>query len=252
MRRYVPIIGTHRAGKSYFLLTIANFVSRKKWGVVDESCRPYFHSQLEYVLRREPLPYTAGKIPIKLHINMIEYGGRIYKTNLTLATGDISGTEFETATKQIGYSISNLKDAPPVLKKFINILSNVDGIIAIIDIARELKSSINKTDAVLKAFASQIAPVAKGIELAMKFGKKMKYKPLFFVFTKKDIHGMDVDEIVPLFEKAWAILLRALEEKYVNIKYYATTSVGWTNTNYDSFFIGQGFDKLLYDLVVSL
>ena len=246
-RRHVPIIGVQGAGKSYFIVTLASFVAKHKWGYVDA---PHIYDMMAYVQAMKPIPPTMGLIPVKVDIDMVKYMGHVCRKKVRISTGDISGREFEQAIEEAKTS-PDMDKMSPSLKKFIDILKKTDGLLALIDITRYMGKTPDKVEAVLKSFSEQISPIAHAIELAVKLG--MKEKPVFFVFSKKDIHKMDVDEIRRIFEPAWCILLRRLEAHGIRVGYYTISSAGWSSlSDLDAFFYGQGFDKLLYDLVVAL
>jgi len=249
--RNVPIIGIHGAGKTYFIISLGYFISLEKWGEVETP--DYFFELSKYVLAQQPIPPTVGYHPIRVRLDYVEYGNKRYHAKIILSTGDISGIEFERAMEEIGSfkfsKKSDLKKASPNIRKLYSLLLKSDGIIVIIDIARYMSESISRGDAILKAFSDQILPIARAIEMVMSF-TEFSLRPLFFVFSKQDIHGLTVDEIRPYFDSAWAILLRRLESRLINIKTYAVSSVGWSSDPLKRL-RARGFNKLLYDLVLS-
>ncbi|RLG15498.1 hypothetical protein DRN63_05245 [Nanoarchaeota archaeon] len=246
-RRHVPIIGVQGAGKSYFIVTLASFVAKHGWGYVDA---PHIYDMVACVQAMKPIPPTIGMIPVRVDIDMVKYMGHICQKKVRISTGDISGKEFEQAIEE-AKTLPDIDKLSPSLKKFVDILKKTDGLLVLIDITRYMDKTPDKVEAVLKSFSEQISPIANAIELAMKLG--MKEKPIFFVFSKKDIHKMEVDEIRRIFEPAWCILLRRLEACGIKIGYYTISAAGWSSLDdLDTFFYGQGFDKLLYDLVVTI
>jgi len=249
--RNVPIIGIHGAGKTYFIISLGYFISLEKWGEVETP--DYFFELSKYVLSQQPIPPTIGFHPVRVRLDYVEYGNRRYNARIILSTGDISGIEFERAMEESATfkfsKKSDLKKAPPNLRKLYDLLLNSDGIIAIIDVAKYMSQESSKGDAILKAFSDQILPIARAIEIVTSFSE-FALRPLFFVFSKQDLHRLTVEDIRPYFDSAWAILLRRLESKLVNIKMYTVSSVGWSQEPLERL-KARGFDRLLYDLVLS-
>ena len=254
-RKHVPIVGVANAGKTYFITTMVYFVSIMGWGTLDESCTHYFEELLGYVLRGEPIPPTKSGIKrVILHVDRVVYGGVEKRVKFTLSTADISGAQFETAMIALNEQISSgglerESTSSRDLEEVLRLLRRVHGLIAIVDITRHLSDTSSKKKAVLKALGQQAVPLLRAFQYAL--GHSRSRKPLFLVFTKKDIHGMEGEELEGLVRYAYAPILAILKKKGVIIRCYAVTSVGWSRDDL-SFFKGEGFDKLLYDLAVEL
>jgi len=249
--RSIPIIGVRNAGKTYFIVSLGHLISKEGWGEV--LTYDYFHQLEPYVLAQQPIPPTVGYHPVRVRVDYVEYQNKRFNARIVLSTGDISGIEFEQAMQEVKTfkfsKKSDLKNAPPTLGKLYRLLLNSDGLIVLIDITKYLSEVTHIADAVFRAFSYQIEPISTALEMVINFGE-FSLKPLFFVFSKQDIHKLTVNNIRRYFQNAWAILLRRLERRLVNIKLYTVSAVGWSD-NPEERLKARGFDKLLFDLVRS-
>ena len=82
--------------------------------------------------------------------------------------------------------------------------------------------------------------------LTFNLNAAMAFKPIFFVFSKPDLHGLTPDEIKENFERCMAVPLAQLRKKLINVRHYNVQCAGW---GMDSELQKLGIDVLLSDLV---
>ena len=84
-----------------------------------------------------------------------------------------------------------------------------------------------------------------GILLAAKMNASLAHKPMFFVFSKPDLHKLTPDRVEDDFRRAMAIPLGPLRRMKVNVGQYNVQCAGW---GMDSSLSDLGIDVLLSDL----
>lgn len=260
----LPILGINGTGKTYFLVTLGYFVSKKRWGEVDTDTSDYFHSCLEKVLQGKPIDYSPHNTPIAIKIKKISRDAENIDCNFILSSQDIPGRKFLNAmtNRLIGNrSSSEIKERDPRTEFFLGsdfskLYSNSDGIIVIVDIVRDSMTADifkkNKDELILNAFSEQITPIIRGIEFILKENINVKGKPILFVFTKADVHQLSLEEISNYFDQIMALILARLENRGVVINKYTISAMGWGSgkTPLDRLGIleSKGYTDLLYDL----
>ena len=66
-----------------------------------------------------------------------------------------------------------------------------------------------------------------GILLASKMNAVMARKPIFFVFSKPDLHGLTPEEVREHFRRGMAIPLAQLRGELINVRHYNVRCAGW-------------------------
>ncbi len=244
----LPILGVHNSGKTYFLISLGYLVSKYRWGEVSKEASVYFNSLLPYVLKGTPIPPTYKNFPIEIKIRDIVLPTEKITCNFILYTEDFPGAEYEIAMDEMSAEVKE------ELVKFYNLYKKSDGIIAIIDLVGNVtaeKFRENKEEYILNAFSKQIVPLAKGIELVLEVAN-LQGKPIFFIFTKSDVHRLSVNEISKYFDRIMAITLARLESMGVIIRKYTVCSLGWGYSNKSEDRLknleAQGFIEMIADI----
>ncbi len=261
-RRKVPILGVEGCGKSSLILTLGQYISLHGMGRISMASGSLFGELLSHVAAGRPLPATTRMEKFELHLNRVpESGGGHTKVDLALSSEDIPGLQFRDLVNElrINPDLSTWKAGPTkkILEQFTELLSSCDGFIFIVDLARERKPvppqggtreelGSDNREHIWAAFGDQIKPIMTGILLASKMNASMARKPIFFVFSKPDLHGLLPDEVREHFRRGMAIPLAQLRGELINVKHYNVQCAGW---EMDSALEGLGIDVLLSDLV---
>lgn len=258
-RRKLPIIGVKNAGKTYFLVSLGYLVSEYRWGEPTADTATYFYDCLREVIAGRPIPATApGMREIEITLNKVLAGDKEIKTNLLLTTKEFSGAEYERAMEMLTRVEEESFTSAPELKKFYEMFSGSHGCIVIIDLVRDAKITPDefkkhRDEYIRKAFAEQISPLAKGVELFLR-GRRIWSAPLFFVFTKSDVHNLSREEIRRYLNKIMAMSLARLEQKNVWIRIHSVSSVGWGGQKSKNAVLNRlesfGFKRLLLEIGV--
>ncbi len=250
----VPILGVEGSGKSSLIVTLGQFISQHKMGVVAmaESGSSLFGHYLRYVMAGEPFPATTRWDKFALHVERVpEPDGGHTLVDLVISSEDIPGVDFRHLVDELREN-PNLaggdgKRASELVGRFTDLLSKCDGFIFIIDLMRDSQIGSSPTkEQIWAAFGDQIQPIMTGIQVAMKMNAAMAFKPIFFVFSKPDLHGLTQDEIKENFERCMAVPLAQLRKKLINVRHYNVQCAGW---GMDSELQKLGIDVLLSDLV---
>jgi len=251
-RRKIPILGVEACGKSSLILTLGQYVSLHGLGRISMSSSSLFGELLGHVAAGRPLPASAGFKEFELHVDRVpEQGGSFSQVDLTLSSEDIPGKQFRSLVDElrINPDLSTWKAGPTrkILQKFTDLLSSCDGFIFIIDLVRDKKDEIaaGSREHIWTAFADQIGPIMTGILLASKMNAVMAHKPIFFVFSKPDLHNLTTDEVREHFRRGMAIPLAQLRGEMINVRHYNVRCAGW---QMDSALDDLGIDVLLSDL----
>ncbi len=252
-RRKVPILGVEGCGKSSLILTLGQYISLHAMGRISMSSSNLFGELLSHVAAGRPLPATTRMEKFELQLQRVpESGGGHTKVDLTLSSEDIPGLQFRDLVNElrINPDLSAWKAGPTkkILEQFTELLTSCDGFIFIIDLARDRKLDTGEEsrDHIWAAFGDQIKPIMTGILLASKMNAVMARKPIFFVFSKPDLHGLEPEEVREHFRRGMAIPLAQLRGELINVRHYNVQCAGW---EMDSALEGLGIDVLLSDLV---
>ncbi len=249
----VPILGVEACGKSSLILTLGQYISLHGMGRISMASSNLFGELLSHVAAGRPLPASARWEEFELHINRVpEADGGHTEVEMTLSSEDIPGLQFRDLVNElrINPDLSTWKAGPTkkILEQFTELLTSCDGFIFIIDLARggQAAAGEDSTEQVWEAFADQIKPIMTGILLASKMNQVMARKPIFFVFSKPDLHGLTPDEVREHFKRGMAIPLAQLRGELINVRHYNVRCAGW---EMESALDGLGIDLLLSDLV---
>ena len=227
-QRKVPILGVEASGKSSLILTLGQYISLHKMGRVGMSSASH-----------------VARIP--------EPGGGHSNVDLVLSSEDIPGVDFRVLVDELrknpNLSAWKAGKSRAILNKFNQLLSSCDGFIFIVDLVRDNDPELftsGSRDFIWTAFADQIKPIMTGILIATRMNPEMAHKPIFFVFSKPDLHRLTPDEVKEHFERGMAIPLAQLRGELMNVRHYNVQCAGW---EMDSALDDLGVDLLLSDLV---
>lgn len=256
-RRKVPILGVEASGKSSLILTLGQFISLHGMGKVSMNSNNLFGHYLSFVAKGDPLPATTRREAFELHISRVpEPSGGHTEVDLVLSSEDIAGLDFRVLVNELrtnpNLTSSGSGQGAQILRQFTNLLSACDGFIFLVDLVRDTDLELIRSgarDFIWNAFADQIQPIMTGVLLATKMNAVMAHKPVFFVFTKPDLHGLDAAEVREHFERGMAIALAQLRGELMNVRQYNVQCAGW---NMDSALENLGIDVLLSDLIHAL
>jgi hypothetical protein len=262
----IPLFGVKGAGKSYFVFSLNMFLSMRKMGNAEGTAKDYLNKSWGTILQEELLPITQGNWDIDLVVKEVyntdhttilsrqadfeagvtgETDSDSYfdddeeqslqetqkiSTRFFLRTNDLSGQEFISAMKQLSEPTSELGD-DPITKKFIQVVQDGDGCSMVVDLVRRtLTAEQYKKDRdkyIREAFAEQLVPLARGLELALRNQRDPKSRyPVFLVFPKRDIHGLNSREISNLASRMFAMTFASLEAK-VSIHIHSVQNMGF-------------------------
>lgn len=251
--RKIPILGVEACGKSSLILTLGQFISLHRLGRISMSSSNLFGHYLSFVAAGKPLPASTRWEKCELQIHRVpEADGGHTGVDMTLSSEDIPGLDFRVLVDELRANpdLSTWKGGPTqqILEKFTELLTSCDGFIFIIDLVRDKSPEelASGSDHIWTAFADQIKPIMTGILLASKMNAVMAYKPIFFVFSKPDLHGLAPEEVEEHFRRGMAIPLAQLRGELINVRHYNVQCAGW---EIDSALDGLGIDVLLSDLV---
>ena len=287
---HVPTIGVQGAGKSYFIFSNGYFISKRGLGQLVGQNQDYLDSLQPVIMRREPLDATQGYKDLSLLVEHIydadfqriadEVGceklgiatsepatqGEASPTdeaklrcNILMTTNDLSGLEFAQAMQRLREPNAEL-GGDPVTRNFLDVVRNADGLTVIVDIVRGIQSQeefAREAEAHIRhAFAEQVEPLARGIELAISRQRRRSRRgafPVFLVFTKRDIHGLGRERLEEMTDVIFALMLARLRRSNVQIRIHSVQSMGFkqagesdTLLNSDSVGIGLYLADLFY------
>ena len=259
--KHLSIFGIQASGKSYFLMSLAYFISQRGLGRVIGESVDYVNQFMPMMMRGERLDATTGYRDIELEVQ------RIYRANYEqvleevtfsgldleppalsddlgevdkdsdliacdyqLSTNDLSGEQFEQAMARLSEPTAQL-GADPQTRRFLQILDSGEGAIIAVDIVRQVTDpevfKKNRVAYVRQALAEQVVPLVRGIQLsALQRDKTSAVFPLFLVFTKRDIHQYPRAELEQVVREVFAILLAGLDD-YVRIRVHCVQNIGF-------------------------
>lgn len=278
----LPLFGLQGVGKSYFLLSLGMFISRRKLGKPANMTGDLLNSYWAEILSGNPISITQGKWDVDLLIDRIytndlkialerqaffdkglehiehseDYEQLLadadkLSTRIFLRTNDISGQEFSDAMRQLREPTREL-GGDPMSKKFIQVVKNGDGAVMVMDLVRQNLTAAeyqkHREHYIHQAFAEQLVPLARGIELAFRNQRDFKIRyPLFLVFPKRDIHGLSSNELNNLVNRMFAMTFARLEEK-VSIHIHSIQNMGFEKDEHNDPTISRGLGQFLADI----
>ena len=259
--KHIPVFGIQGSGKSYFLMSIAYFISQRHLGKVVGRSADYISQFMPIMMRGERLDATPGYRDIDLEVNQIyaadyerildetlalasdydepppaegvgevDRGGATIACNYQISTNDLSGEQFNNAMIRLSVPTARL-GADPQTRRFRDVLDDAEGAIVVVDVVRQVTDPDvfmqDRVGHVREALAEQVVPLVRGIQLSTLHGsKRNKVFPLFLVFTKRDIHQYARAELERVVREVFAILLAGLDG-HVRIRVHSVQNIGF-------------------------
>ena len=278
----LPLFGIKGAGKSYFLLSLGMFISRRKLGKPENLSDDLLNSYWAEILSGNPISITQGKWDVDLLITQVyssdhkitlerqtsfeagvlspdQYDDQEQflldadrlSTRIFLRTNDLSGQEFTTAMAQLSEPTMEL-GGDPMTQKFIQVVRDGNGSVMVIDLVRENLTAeeyqTNRERYIRQAFAEQLVPLARGIELALQNQRDLDNRyPLFLIFPKRDIHGLNSYQLNDLALSMFAMTFARLEEK-VSIHIHSIQNMGFEQDENGDPIVSRGLGQFLADV----
>ena len=278
----LPLFVIKGAGKSYFLLSLGMFISRRKLGKPENLSDDLLNSYWAEILSGNPISITQGKWDVDLLITQVyssdhkitlerqtsfeagvlspdQYDDQEQflldadrlSTRIFLRTNDLSGQEFTTAMAQLSEPTMEL-GGDPMTQKFIQVVRDGNGSVMVIDLVRENLTAeeyqTNRERYIRQAFAEQLVPLARGIELALRNQRDLDNRyPLFLIFPKRDIHGLNSYQLNDLALRMFAMTFARLEEK-VSIHIHSIQNMGFEQDENGDPIVSRGLGQFLADV----
>lgn len=279
----VPLFGVKGAGKSYFLFSLGMFLSTRRLGKPEGLTEDLLNSYWTNILKGDVISITQGKWDVDLLVKQVyshdhkisverqmAFGNNVpcmesyledeeqsitdndmLSTRIFLRTNDISGQEFTSAMEQLTEPTREL-GGEPMTQKFIQVIRDGNGSVVVIDIVRNNLTSLeyqkDREKYIRQAFAEQLVPLARGLELALRNQSDPKEKyPLFLVFPKRDIHGLNSQELNNLAHRMFAMTFARLEEK-VSIHIHSVQNMGFEEDENGDLKFSKGLGQFLADI----
>lgn len=260
--RRLPMLGVNGAGKTCLAWGIGRYLSDSGYGQPSAETASYFYEIDPFMLRNAPIPASVQKQPLVLHVNtvVLRRAGlqREIPVRLVISSHDIPGGELVEMTSALQtptpHPMGNL-----LARNFFSFLARADGLIAVVDLARRIRTpeefdalSPGEREAHLRsALAEQMGPLCRSIETAVQMNPRMRGKPVFFVFTKTDIHRLPVAQARALLHTAYAILLNRLRHHGVEFREHCVAYAGTSRLEDGSIsYRIEGVEELLADMAL--
>lgn len=252
--RKLPLLGVRGSGKTYFLVSLGHYVTHKGWGrIADEGADRYLQELTPYVLRGESIPPTRGNYPVEIELDTVDslgFDGPVeLNPNLTISTVDFSGGQFEAAVEEA--TVAGGFETGPA-NEFRELYADADGLVVVVDLVRgadPVTFESEREDRIRAAIGEQVVPLAKCLEIALE-QHDLGGKPIYIVFTKGDIHGLEGYEIDD-FGRAMSIVLGRLERHGCEIETHSVSAVGWADDDGSAapdVLDSKGFDRFVESL----
>lgn len=140
----------------------------------------------------------------------------------------------------------------PMTQKFIQVVRDGNGSVMVIDLVRENLTAeeyqTNRERYIRQAFAEQLVPLARGIELALRNQRDLDNRyPLFLIFPKRDIHGLNSYQLNDLALRMFAMTFARLEEK-VSIHIHSIQNMGFEQDENGDPIVSRGLGQFLADV----
>jgi len=250
--RKVPILGVEGCGKSSFLVTLGQYVSVNSYGHIEDESQGYFGELAASTARGEPNPATMRYEPVRVRLRRIpDRAGGFRDVNVVLSSEDIPGAHFRELVSEIRRDPA-LASGSDLLNRFSELLRASDGLIFVVDVVRDTPAERFRADPEThcgRAFAEQIGPIATGLLLAAQRNPSLARKPIFFVFSKRDLHGLDPSELDAAFASYLAIPLSNLAARQASVRRYDVQCARWSMRGD---LRGLGLEALISDLMHGL
>jgi hypothetical protein len=251
----VPILGVEGVGKSSVLFTLTHFVSENDFGCLVDDPDQIMALALPLVMRGEPLPATMKGSRLRWTITRIPQAPpEEAQINVQLTSNDIPGIAFRQLLDHVHKHPNDIAGTKvPELGMFCTLLKGCSGLLIVVDLIRDLTLNEFNLDiggSLNTAFSDQVGPMMASIDLAARVnGGHLANMPVYFVFTKGDLHRLPSERIDAFFKRANAIQLQRLKRLGASVKTYHVKAAGWWN---DSNLEHLGFSRLLTDLMFAL
>ena len=252
-RRKVPILGVEASGKSSLALTLGQYVSSRGLGRVPLEHADLFTDYVSCVAAGLTLPATMDYTGFSLDLTRVpEEDGSFTDVDLVLSSEDIPGQDFRDLVDELRANPDLARAGGPsdaLLARFCELLSECDGFVFVIDLVRGVHpAEFRRAPAryANRALADQLKPIMTGLLIATKTNRELAGKPVFFVFSKPDLHGLSERALRDRFEMVLAIPLAQLRGELLNVRHYSVQCAGW---GLDEPLDGLGVGSLLSDLV---
>ncbi len=261
--RRLPILGVNGAGKTCLAWGIGRYLSDSGYGQPSVETARYFYEIDPFMLRNAPIPASVQKQPLVLQVNtvVLNRGGlqRELPVRLVISSHDTPGGELVEVTNVIQTPTPDGPLAHPIVRQFFSLVVNADGLLVVVDLARRLRtreefaalSPTEREDHLRAALAEQVAPLCRGIETAIQMNTSMRGKPIFFIFTKADIHCLPVAQVRSLIHTAYSILFNRLRHQGIECHEHCVAYAGSTRDADGSLsYRIEGVEELLADLAL--
>ncbi len=279
----IPLFGVKGAGKSYFLLSLGMFISSRKLGKPEGLTEDLLNGYWADILKGNLISITQGKWDVDLlvkHVYSSDHKITVQRqsyfqagitnsdpyldddeqptsdldklpTRIFLRTNDISGQEFTAAMEQLSEPTREL-GGDPMTQKFIQVVRDGNGSVMVVDLVRgnltAEKYQQDRDKYIRAAFGEQLVPLARGLELALRNQRDPKSRyPLFLVFPKRDIHGLNSKELNDLAQRMFAMTFARLEEK-VSIHIHSVQNMGFEQDENGDLKFSRGLGQFLADV----
>ncbi len=278
----IPLFGVKGAGKSYFLFSLGMFLAHplRKLGKPEGLSEDLLNGYWAEILKGNVISITQGKFDVDLLVRQVYSGDHEVAverqayfesgvidwyhnlddveqpatnsdklaTRIFLRTNDISGQEFTSAMERLREPTTEL-GGDPMTGKFIQVVRDGDGCVMIIDLVRvNLTAEQYKKDRaryIREALGEQLVPLARGLELALRNQRDPKRRyPLFLVFPKRDIHGLNSQDLTDLFQRMFAMTIARLEEK-ISIHVHSIQNMGFEEDENGDLKFSRGLGQFL-------
>ena len=252
----VPILGVEGSGKSSLIVTLGQYVSLFEHGRIPEDSQALFGAYLPAVMDGRPLRATVRHTAFSVVLSRVpEKDGSHTDVDLVLSSEDIPGQDFRMLVNELTRNpelTPSNEGAGAIVKRFGQLLSDCDGFIFVVDLMRSSTPAQFAADPrkqIWSAYSDQVKPIMTGILLAARHNASLQHKPMFFVFSKPDLHGLSKERLEEDFRRAMAIPLGALRALDVRTRLYSVQCAGW---NMDTNLAELGIDTLISDLAHSV
>lgn len=279
----MPLFGVKGAGKSYFLFSLGMFISARKLGQPEGLTEDLLNGYWSQILKGDLISITQGKWDVDLLVKQVyskdfdlaserqaffkvnvksfeedledneqpsSYSDTL-STRIFLRTNDISGQEFASAMTQLSEPTAQL-GGDPMTQKFIQVVRDGNGVVVVVDLVRDNLTAQqyqqNREKYIREAFGEQLVPLARGLELALRNQRDPNSRyPLFLVFPKRDIHGLNSQELNDLAQRMFAMTFARLEEK-VSIHIHSIQNMGFEKDENGDPTVSKGLGLFLADV----
>lgn len=258
----LPILGINGAGKTCLAWGIGRYLSDSGHGQPSVDTARYFYEIDPFMLRNAAIPASVQKQPLVLHVDtvVLDKGGieRELPVRMVISSHDVPGGELVEVTKVFQAPAPDPLGHPEV-KRFFTSVEKADGLIVVVDLARRIRSRDEflaldpeeREAHIRSALAEQVAPLCRGIETAIQLNDNMRGKPIFFVFTKSDIHRMPVAQVRSLIHTAYSILFNRLRHQGIECREHCVAYAGSRRDPDGSIrYTIEGVEELLADVAL--